>query len=292
MLAAVCTGFLTACGASSTDSTASLSAGAGTPSLTAVPNAAGERQQAALASSGSGSASPVEAHVKPAQGGMLVPVSKAGAGNSDKTAAAASGADATQALDKITAAGKPGSNAYKIGPQDLLEISVFKVAELSKQVQVAENGTINLPLLGEVRAAGSTARELEQQLTTSLGSKYLQNPQVTVYVREYNSQRVTLEGGGIKKPGVYALKGKMTLLQLIATADGLSDISDSEFSVFRQSGEKRNAVRYNVSTIRSGEVEDPDLAAGDVIVATTSTTKEVFNTVLKAVPIAAAARPF
>lgn len=197
-----------------------------------------------------------------------------------------------KAIESITAAAKPGSTAYKIGPQDLLEISVFKVPELSKSVQVAESGTINLPLLGEVRAVGQTARELERDLTTQLGAKYLQNPQVTVYVREYNSQRVTFEGAGIKKPGVYALKGRMTLLQLVATADGLSDISDSEIAIFRQNNGKKNAVRFNVASIRSGEAEDPELVAGDVIVASTSTTKEVFNNVLKAVPLATALRPF
>lgn len=224
----------------------------------------------------------------PAATASVAPASTAPAAGAASTADPA----VAKAIESITSAAKPGSSAYKIGPQDLVEISVFKVAELSKSVQVSEHGTINLPLLGEVRAAGLTARDLERQLTTDLGAKYLQNPQVTVYIREYNSQRVTLEGGGIKKPGVYALKGKMTLLQLVATAEGLSEISDSEIAIFRQKGEKREAVKFNVASIRSGEAADPELAAGDVLVAGTSATKEVFNNVLKAVPIAAAVRPF
>lgn len=78
------------------------------------------------------------------------------------------------------AAHPPNNSAYEIGPQDVLDISVFKVPELSKSVQVADTGTINLPLLGEVVADGRTARQLERELTAQLGAKYLQNPQVTV----------------------------------------------------------------------------------------------------------------
>ena len=100
-----------------------------------------------------------------------------------------------------------------------MDVSVFKVPELSKSVQVADTGTINLPLVGEVPAAGKTAQEVEQDLTKKLGAKYLQNPQVTVFVKEYNSQRVTIEGA-VKKPGVYPVRGKTSLLQFIAMAEG------------------------------------------------------------------------
>ena len=81
---------------------------------------------------------------------------------------------------------------------DVLEISVFKVPELSKSVQVADTGTINMPLLGEVPAAGKTAQEIEQDLTRQLGAKYLKNPQVTVFVKDHNSQMVTIEGAVMK----------------------------------------------------------------------------------------------
>ena len=78
---------------------------------------------------------------------------------------------------------KPGSRegvGYKIGPLDVLDISVFKVPELSKTVQVADAGTINLPLVGEIRAGGMTAQEVERDLTARLDAKYLRKPQVTV----------------------------------------------------------------------------------------------------------------
>ena len=105
-----------------------------------------------------------------------------------------------EAAEKVIATGDPKSPAYKIGPMDVLEISVFKVEELSKTLQVSSIGTINVPLIGERPAAGRTAREIEKDLTDKWGAKYLQDPQVTVFVKEYNSQRVTVEGA-VEKPG-------------------------------------------------------------------------------------------
>ena len=97
---------------------------------------------------------------------------------------------------------------------------MFKVPELSKSVQVAEAGTINLPLVGDIQAAGKTPQQVEQDLAKKLGAKYLQSPQVTIYVREYNSQRITVDGA-VRKPGVYPFRGKGTLLQYLAMAEGL-----------------------------------------------------------------------
>lgn len=199
---------------------------------------------------------------------------------------------ATPVASPAAMAGAMPSAIYRIGPQDVLEVSVYQVAELNKIVAVSETGRINLPLLGEVQAAGRTPQELEREITSLLKASYLQRPQVNVGVREYNSQRVTIEGGGVKKPGLYPLRGRMTLLQLIATAEGLTEISDAEVAIFRERGGKRTAVRFDISAVRSGTAEDPTLMAGDVIVATTSTTKEAFNTVLKALPIATVLRPF
>src|SRR5262245_61661912 len=120
----------------------------------------------------------------------------------------------------LTSTATPGNNAYKIGPYDVLDVVVFKAPELARSVQVADTGTVNLPLLGDVPAAGKTARQLEQDLASKLGAKYLQSPQVTVQIREYNSQRVTVEGA-VKNPGVHSLKSKTTLLQLVAISGGL-----------------------------------------------------------------------
>jgi len=187
---------------------------------------------------------------------------------------------ARKAAQKLTSVSKPGSTAYKIGPQDVLDISVFKVAELSKTVQVSDTGTINLPLVGETPTAGKTAREIERDLTKKWGAKYLQSPQVTVFVKEYNSQRITVEGA-VKKPGVFPIKGRMTLLQAIATAQGLDETSSSTVIVFREKQGKRAAAKFEITDIRNGNAVDPKLKAGDVVIVGKSAMKATFNTMLK-----------
>jgi len=188
-----------------------------------------------------------------------------------------------QAADGLTSASTSG--AYKIGPMDVLDISVFKVPELSKTVQVADTGTINLPLVGEIPVAGKTAQQLERDLTAKLGDKYLQNPQVTVMVKENNSQHVIVSGA-VKKPGVYPIKGPTTLLELVATAGGFEQNSDSTVLVLRNSGSKRSAAKFDVSAIESGNAQDPAIQSGDHLVAGTSAIKSGFNNILRALPLA------
>ncbi len=177
------------------------------------------------------------------------------------------------------------ANSYLIGAHDVLEVSVFKVPELTKSVQVADAGTINLPLVGEVPAAGRTAQAVEQDLTAKLGGKYLQSPQVSVFVKEFNSQRITVDGS-VKKPGVFPYRASVSLLQAIAMADGLDKDSDSSIVVFRNKAGKQEAARFDVSEIRDGRQTDPKLEPGDMVVAGTSMIKTVFNNVMKALPVA------
>jgi len=184
-----------------------------------------------------------------------------------------------------TAMADPKSKAYKIGPLDVLEITVFKTPDLSKSIQVSEAGTINYPLIGEITAGGKSARELEQELTKRLGAKFLQNPQITVFVKDYNSQRVTVTGA-VKKPGVVPMAGGMSLVQAIAQSGGLDELAESTVVLFRASEGKRLAGRYDVSEIQAGREDDPQLQSGDVIVVPTSDTKMGANYVLKMVPLA------
>ncbi len=179
----------------------------------------------------------------------------------------------------------PESKSYKIGPRDVLEVTVFKAPELSKTVQVSEAGTINFPLIGELEAAGKSAREVEQEMTRRLGSKYLQNPQLSVLVKDYFSQRITMEGA-VKKPGVYPIAGGLSLLQAMAQAGGFDESASQTVVLFRQVNGKRMAGRYDVSRIREGEDEDVQLQAGDVIIVPTSNLKEGMNAVMKLLPLA------
>lgn len=200
------------------------------------------------------------------------------------TPAGAGAASLSKAASELTASSKPGSTAYRIGPLDVVEVSVFKVPDLSKTVQVADTGSINLPLVGEVPAAGHTAQEVERDLTKRLGAKYLQSPQVTVFVKEYNSQRITIEGA-VKKPGVYPVRGGSTLLQIIATAEGLTDVAENDVAIFREVGGKRTAAKFNIEEIRSGKTQDPPIQQGDTIVVNTSALATTYQNLLKALPL-------
>jgi len=122
---------------------------------------------------------------------------------------------------------------YKIGAKDLLEISVFGLEEMNKTVRVSEDGKITLPLLGEVEVEGLTKTELEKKLSQLLEEKYLQSPQVTVFIKEYQSKRISVLGA-VGEPGPYELLGRQTLLQLISEAGGLTEDAGDDIIVIRQ----------------------------------------------------------
>jgi polysaccharide export outer membrane protein len=130
--------------------------------------------------------------------------------------------------------------AYTIGPKDLLTISVFEVPELNITVRVAEDGTIALPLLGVVRVQGLNPLQLETRLAILLEKSYLKNAQVTVFIKEYQSQKVSIIGA-VKKTGNYELIGKQTLLQLISRAGGLTEKAGSKIIVIRQYKDGKSA---------------------------------------------------
>ena len=131
------------------------------------------------------------------------------------------------------------SDDYKIGPKDLLEISVFGQDELSSQVRVSEDGKITLPLIGEIEVEGLTISECRKKLTELLEEKYLQNPQVTIFMREYQSKRVSVLGA-VQAPGRYELLGRQTLMQLISQAGGLTGEAGDEIIIIRENGNGAN----------------------------------------------------
>jgi polysaccharide export outer membrane protein len=109
---------------------------------------------------------------------------------------------------------------YKIGPEDLIEISVFEEEKLNKTVRVSSQGNISLPLLGILRAKGLTANELEKEIRELLAEKYLQDPHVSVFIKEYRSQRISVIGA-VDKPGPYDVTGQKTILGILGMAGGL-----------------------------------------------------------------------
>ena len=197
-----------------------------------------------------------------------------------------------QAADKFTSVATPGNSAYKIGPLDVLDVQVFQVPDLTRSVQVADTGNIYYPLVGEMQASGKTAHEMELDLTKKLGAKYLQSPQVTVFVKEYNSQRVTVTGS-VKNTGIYPLKGQTTLMPTLALAGDVDiNVASGDVVIFRTINGKRSAARFDFDSVRSGKTQDPELQPGDVIVVDTSPAKVALQNVLKVLPLAGTAATF
>jgi len=178
-----------------------------------------------------------------------------------------------------------GASDYRIGAQDLLNISVFGVEELNKDVRVNSNGQVSLPLVGTVMAGGRTIPELESDLARKYAAGYLQNPQVTVFVKEFTSQRITLEGA-VAKPGIYPLTGRTTLLQAIALGGGVDDRTADLGGIvlMRQVGGKRQAAVFDLRQVRRGVTEDPQVYGDDIIVVEQSGSKTALRRFIEAVP--------
>jgi polysaccharide biosynthesis/export protein len=183
-----------------------------------------------------------------------------------------------------TAAGTPGSEGYRVGPLDVLDITVFKLTDLSKTVQVSESGRFGFPLIGEVQGSGRTVSEIEKDLASRLGEEYLRNPQVTVLVKEYNSHRITVEGA-VKKAGVFPMQGPMSLMQAVATAGGLEESSDGSLLVFRRVDGRSAVARFNLDDLRNQQAEDPTLQAGDIVMVPSSGLKQGLQYFLRAAPL-------
>lgn len=178
-----------------------------------------------------------------------------------------------------------GGSDYRIGAQDLLDITVFGVKDLDREVRVNSNGQISLPLIGGVQAGGRTIPELEHAIEAKLAQKYLQNPQVSVFVKEYTSQRVTLEGA-LNKPGIYPLTGKTTLLQAIAIAGGFDKLAEQNgVVIFRQIDGKRMAAVFNVNSISTGKSADPQVYGDDIIVVQQSGSKNALEQFIRMAPV-------
>lgn len=173
---------------------------------------------------------------------------------------------------------------YRIGAQDLLEISVLGIPDLSRTVRVNSNGQISLPLVGGLMAGGVTIPALEKEIAAKFSNGYLQNPQVTVFVKEFTSQRITVEGA-VKKPGIYPITGKTSLLQAIAMAEGLDPLADlGGIVVFRQINGRRMAAGFDMRDVRSGRGIDPQVYGDDIIVVEQSGSKTALRRFLEVIP--------
>lgn len=156
---------------------------------------------------------------------------------------------------------------YRVGPNDLLDVEILDLDNIKRTVRVNAAGAISLPLIGAIIVAGLTAQQAEEHVANRYREKYLQNPQVSIFIKEFTTERITVDGA-VTKPGIYPLTGQITLLRALALAGGFGPIANSsEVMLFRvnERGERQMAV-FDVDLIRAGKNDDPSIKGDDLIV--------------------------
>lgn len=182
---------------------------------------------------------------------------------------------------------------YRVASGDLLAITVFQVEALSKDYRVDLAGNVAVPLIGDVAAVGRTTAELRQDIASRLGARYLRNPDVTVSVKESIGSNVTVEGG-VRRPGLIPVTGPLTLIQSIAIAGGIDPQQGNarRLAIFRQIQGQRMAAAFDLVSIRRGEMPDPEIFPGDIIVVQSNSSRGLFQDILQTLPLVALFRPF
>ena len=176
---------------------------------------------------------------------------------------------------------------YKIAPMDKLSIKVFKMEDLSGDYDVDLAGNISLPLIGQLKAANLTTEQLDGQLTSKLGDKYLEHPDVSVAIKSSTAHVVTVDGA-VKEGGSFPVGGPTSLIKAIAMAKGTTeDANNRRVAVFRTIGGQRQAAAFDLTSIRRGEAPDPQIYPGDIIVVDGSSVKAVQKQVLQSIPLLA-----
>lgn len=166
----------------------------------------------------------------------------------------------------IPATSNTADEPFRIGREDVLDIVVWRDPDLTRTLPVRPDGFISMPMVGEVQAEGKTSLELSEEIKRRL-SPFIQQPKVTVMVREVNSSRVFVTGE-VAKPGAFPLRGKMSLLQAIALAGGFSDFANKDrILVIRQGRDGGEIpVRYSDMVADSSKRRDLFLKPGDTVV--------------------------
>lgn len=178
-----------------------------------------------------------------------------------------------------------GDGSYRIGPSDKLNVRVFQVEDLSfDEIYVDAGGMLQMPLIGSVQASGRTAHELSEEIRSRLAERYLRHPDVTVIVAESASQKITVDGA-VTRPGVYVMRGRTSLIQAVAMAEGATRVADlRQVAVFRETPNGRMVALYDLREIRAGRLEDPVLQGDDIVVVDTSRLSAAMRDIIQALP--------
>jgi polysaccharide export outer membrane protein len=184
-----------------------------------------------------------------------------GSNAADVAAKAASGEP--QPLNSLASVGTD----YRIGANDLVDFDVFGVPNMQRTVRVNASGMVALPLIGPVTLAGLTAAQAENLIAQKYAENYLQDPQVSLFIKEFTTQRITIEGA-VARPGIYPVTGQLTLLRALALAGGGAQFAQlNEIMLFRGgSAQEANTQMFDLEKIRNGDIPDPVVNSDDVIV--------------------------
>ncbi len=148
--------------------------------------------------------------------------------------------------------------AYRLGPNDVVRISVYGQPDLGTVARISENGSVTLPVVGEVKLSGMTAREAERKVSDILATKQIvKSPQVGIFVEEYQSQKVAVVGQ-VVKPGMYSLTRGSTLMDLISEAGGLAEDSGDVAIITRKRGALEDRIPVDLRSLLEGATQTPE----------------------------------
>jgi polysaccharide export outer membrane protein len=183
----------------------------------------------------------------------------------------------------LTAADRPAL----IGPLDTIEVNVFNVPDLTREMQVDASGRIAMPLIGTIDARGKTAGELASDIAAALRGRYIRNPDVTINIKSSVSQVVTVDGQ-VTEPGLYPVTNQMTLMRVIASAKGMTEYArDDDVVILRTVNGHRMAGLYNLGAIQRGAYADPAIYANDVVIVGDSPQRRMFRDIVSLAPLIA-----
>jgi polysaccharide biosynthesis/export protein len=186
----------------------------------------------------------------------------------------------------------PESQNHRLGPSDLINVTVYRAPEVSGDYRVDGAGNIMMPLVGMRPVLGMTPLELAAALNKDLSKTYYVDPDVSVTVKEAASQRFTIDGS-VGSPGTYPVTGRTTLMQAVAMAKGAGGGANlRRVVVFRQINGQRMAAAFDLVAIRQAKMTDPLIYASDIIVVDGSRTRQALRDVISTLPIVALFRPF
>lgn len=180
------------------------------------------------------------------------------------------------------------TQSYRILPQDEVQITVFRVPELSGAYRVGNEGLLDLPLIGPIEAAGFTEIEFARMLESRYGARYLRDPSIRVQVDSARGEKLVITGG-VNDPGAFEMEGRTTLLEAVALANGVNPDygNPGRVVVIREIDNETYRAAFDLKQVQEGLMPNPRIYGGDIVVVDSSNLRQNFRDVLRAIPLVA-----